>query len=372
MPTVSLRAIAASSAGGRDAVGGAATRSRVSGWVLARLVLLLVAQILMIVTLLIDHPAVTVATTPTTAAVTQVAFTRPLAPSRVAVPASGSGSMTCAGRSTDRDRADHGAAYGSATGFNLNVVIGHGRQSGAGAGPLVVTCGEQGRLMILACAPLTGDSGRAPAAWDRPLTGGLDRAGWAPAGWDQPGWRGMWRRDWRSQGFSDEQLDLLNQLDPDQLRALLGQRYPVRYPGGGDRGGSVAGLSFGGMKISVGAPTSLNQPPWGASTTGPYLDPDADPYARPYASNWGNSWSSSYSPGYGGGYGTGYGASGLERPGYADSPDSPVLISTHHRHSDPDNDDDPDEERKHDNARGGWGTGEGAQRVAVCRSIEQR
>jgi hypothetical protein len=335
--------------------------------------LLLAVQIVMITGLMTDHAGTAANTTAATAPrVTHVAFSQLLASSGAAAVASKSGnSMTCAGRSTARGHAGSGSA--SATGFNLNVVVGPGGQSGAGVGPLVVTCGEQGQLMILACSPLTGDSARAPAFWNRPPVGGLDRAGWAPAGWDQPGWRNVWRRDWRDQGLSDDQLDLLNQLDPDQLRALLGQRSPSGYQGSGYGGGPVAGVSLGGMRVSIGAPTSLNPLPFGSANTGRYLTPYADPYGGLYSSGGGNPWgngaSGSWDPAYSG-YRAGYGPSSLDDPGYLDAPDSPTLISSHHH--DPDSDADPDEDPGSDTARNGWGAGGGGQRVAVCRWIGQR
>ena len=351
-------------------------RNRLSGWVLARLVLLLAVQIVMITALMTGHPgtpADTTAGTTAPARVTHVAYTQPLAPNRVAALASRSGeTMTCAGRSTTRD---HGGA--SATGFNLNVVVGRGGQSGAG--PLVVTCGQQGQLMILACSPLTGDADRAPALWDRPSDGGVGRAGWVPAGWDQPGWRTVWRRDWRGQGVADDQLDLLTQLDPDQLRALLGHRYPSNYQGpdyygGGYGGGPVAGVSLGGMRISIGAPTSLHQLPLGPAE--PYRNPYSDPYASLYASGAGVPWSSAGGGGasssWNPGYGAGYGPSSLEGSGYLDDPDSPALVSSHHHDSAHDRDDDPDEDRGRDSARGGWGAPAGGQPLAVCRWIGQR
>jgi hypothetical protein len=361
--------------------GRACERRRLSGWVLARLVLLLAAQIAMLTALMTDHtgPADTVAgTTTRQARMTHVAYTQPLAPTGVGAPASRSGnSMTCAGRSVARGPA--GPTGASATGFNLNVVVGRGGQSGAG--PLVVTCGEQGQLMILACSPLTGDAGRTPAIWDCHSAGG---AGWAPAGWDQPGWRNVWRRDWRSQGLGDDQLDLLSQLDPDQLRALLAQRYPSHYQGSGYHGGydngygsgPVAGASLGGMQISIGAPTSLHQLPLGPAD--PYLNPYSDPYGNLYASGegapwssaWGSGASSSWNPALG--YGAGYGPSSLDGPGYLDDPGSPTLISSHHHDSDHDRDDDPDEDRGRDSARGEWGAGGASQPVAVCRWIGQR
>jgi len=387
MTTASARSTPSSTSLGGGTAGWSWARGRVSGWALARLVFLLAVQVVMITALMTDHAstALGAATTATTTQtrLTQVAFTAPLAPTAfapVATRSEGSragGSMTCAGRSADRDHGGSGNA--SATGFNLNVVVGRGGQPGAGAGPLVVTCGEQGHLMILACSPLDGDTGRAPAVWNQPPAGGLGRAGWAPAGWDQPGWRGTWRRDWRAQGLSDDQLDLLNQLDPDQLRALLDQRYPSNYQGypsnyQGYGGGSVAGLSLGGMRISIGSPTSLHQLPLGSANTGPYRNPYADPYGGLYASGWGtpagsgadSSWSPAYSD-----YGAEPGPSSLDGPGYLEGPDSPTLIASHH-HSEDDSGDDPDGDRGRDGARGGWGDGGGGQRVAVCRWIGQR
>lgn len=365
------------------------SRWRVSGWVMARVLLLLAVQISMIVALLTDHPGATTLTASagpdvaTMAAVSRAAFTRPLAPTAAAMAPlpSSSGSVSCAGHSLRGDGAD-------AAGYNLNIALGGNRDrdrgwSGSGPGPLVVTCGQQGRLVILACAPLDQDSrresgrgsGRDPASWNRPLTG------------SGASWWGAWRGDWRDQGFgpsaSDDQLRLLNQLDPDQLRALLGQRALTTYPGssyGRYGGGLGAGLVVGGMRISVGAPVSYGQLPsagtWG-STGNPTPGYDSYGYGPGYssgASRYGDAGS-----GNGIGYGPSYGPSGWNDAGDPDEPGSPILISHHHgsdSHADDDSDDDhPD--GGGDGDRGGdrdWrGSSSGtAGPVAVCRSIGQR
>jgi hypothetical protein len=197
----------------------------------------------------------------------------------------------------------------------------------------------------------------------------------------------MWRRDWRGHGLAEDQLDLLSQLDPNQLRALLGQRYPANYQGsayrgggygGGYSGGPVAGMSLGGMRISIGAPTSLHQLPLGP--TDPYRNPYTDPYASLYASGegvpWGSAWGSGASNSWNPDYSAGYGLSSLNGPSYLDTPDSPTLISSHHHNSDHgsahDREADPDADRGHDSAGGGWGAATGGQPVAVCRWIGQR
>jgi hypothetical protein len=352
----------ASRANGGSAQAAIVSRSRVSGWVLVRVLFLITAQLLMIATLMTAHRSTTTSSTSTTSTVTagvrQVAFSEPLASrGEAGVRASGpGGSMSCAGRPAERGSA-------SATGFSLDVVIGRGDRSGPGSGqgPLVVTCGDQGGLMILACSPFGGDVGRAPAGWNRPTAGGIGWPRWAPAGWDGTGWPQAWRRDWRGQGLSDDQLDMLNQLTPDQLRALLGQRYPTSYSGHGD--GSVAGFSLGGMRISLGTPISLNQLPHGAAY--------ADPYSRSNAPAWGDPWASSWDGAAQPGYGLRFGPSGLDEGAGSDDEDPPALISTSHRHSHANRVDDPDEDDGPNNARG-WGGGPSGQRVAVCRWIGQR
>jgi hypothetical protein len=198
---------------------------------------------------------------------------------------------------------------------------------------------------------------------------------------DQPDWRNAWRRDWRGQGLGDDQLDLLSQLDPDQLRALLAQRQPSNYQGsdyrdgygdyfGGHGEGPVAGVSLGGMRISIGAPTSLRQLPLGPAD--PYRNPYSDPYDGLYSSGEGGTWGSGASSSWNPGYGAGYGPSSLDGPGSLDTQDSPTLISSDHHDSDHDRDADPDEDRGRDSARGGWGAATGGQPVAVCRQVGQR
>jgi hypothetical protein len=352
------------------------SRWRASGWAaLARILVLLVVQVLMIAALMTGQ-ADTASTSSALGArsnqVVRVAFTQPRASVENAAPSrSWAGSMSCAGQSRD--------GAGDAAGFNLNVVVGPDDPgfTGSGPGPLVVTCGQQGRLVILACAPLNGTGpGHDPAAWDRPPGG---RAGWNSAGWDRPGWRGAWRSDWRDRGagsgLSDEQLSLLNQLDPDQLRALLGQHdattYPSGYPSGG---GSGAGLGLPvGMRISVGTPIAFNQLPaprtWGApwNTTPSY----GFSYVPSYG--YGSSYADPNGPSYGYGSGPSYGPSSWTGP---DDPDAPVLLSSHH-HSDGqdsdhdshdlDSDDDDSDSHHHDSGRDWNGRG-----VGVCRWIGQR
>jgi hypothetical protein len=162
-----------------------AHRPRVSRWAAIRVLVLMAVQIALIATVVTEHiiaPTQTNATAAiSTPALTRAAFTQPMPQLHlrevgmvVSTPTSAStvtstvrtitstaaadpvpaGSMTCAGRSLGHRNTRSGV---SATGFNLNVVVeGHDRASSpAGQGPLVVTCGEEGQLMILACAPLT-------------------------------------------------------------------------------------------------------------------------------------------------------------------------------------------------------------------------
>ena len=348
---------------------------RVSGWALTRILVLLVVQVLMIVVLMTGQASASASPGAIGAQpgqVDRVAFTQPLAPgqnasarlsaslfsARSAWP-SRAGSMSCAGQSLNRDGA------GDAAGFNLNVVVGpHDRGfTGSGPGPLVVTCGQRGRLVILACAPLEGTgSGHDPAAWDRPPAG---RTGWDSAGWDQPGWRGTWRADWRDRGvgsgLSDAQLGLLNQLDPDQLRALLGQHAATGYyPSAGDASGYPSGgvgaglgLAVGGMRISVGTPIALNQLPapsaWGAPwTTTPTYSPSYGP-----SYDYGSSYPDTYGPGYGFGNDSSYGPSSWRD---TDGQNAPVLLSSHHHPDSGDHDSDDHDSGGHDS--GGHDSGD--------------
>jgi hypothetical protein len=348
-----------------------AHRPRVSRWAAIRVLLLMAVQIALIATVATEHiiaPTQTSATAVSAPTLTRAAFTQPLTPlhargvgtavdtptaqvaptsavravTRTAgagpVPA---GSMTCAGRTLGHS--GNGAGV-SATGFNLNVIVeNHDRASSPAAqGPLVVTCGDQGQLMILACAPLTGaGSDHAPAEWRRGPSwstphhryqhsryprdsydgSGYDGSGYdgdtydrggygrAPAGWDQTGWREAWQRDWRDRGLSDDQLGVLNQIDPEQLRALLGQRY---NSAGAD---SLGPLAIGGMNISLGGPISLRQP---STTYG--TDPDSGAWDNPWSSDWNNSRDNNMAP---------------------DDLDEPSLIAAHH---DSDHDSDRDDQ----------------------------
>ena len=373
------------------------SRWRLSGWGMARVLLLLAAQISMLVALLTDHAGAATPTASaypdavTTAAVSRTAFTAPLARGAAAmVPEPGSsGSVSCAGHSPRGGGAD-------AAGYNLNIALGGGGGvgggdrgwSGSGPGPLVVTCGQRGRLVILACAPLGADSGRDsgrdPASWERPFAGG------------GASWWGAWRGDWRDRGFgpgvSDDQLRLLNQLDPDRLRALLGQRdlttYPgTAYPGSGYSGtgyggGLGAGLVVGGMRISVGGPVSYGQLPsagaWGG-TWNPAPGYGGDSYGPGYGYSSGGYGYGGPGPEYGTALGPSYGPSSWNGTGDPDDPGSPILISHHHgsdSHAD-DNSGDDHRDGGGDGDRGGdrdWrGSSSGtAGPVAVCRSIGQR
>jgi hypothetical protein len=353
-----------------------AHRPQVSRWAAIRALLLMAVQIALIATVATEHiiaPTQTSATAVSAPTLTRAAFTQPMTPlharavgTAVSTPTSPvaatsavravtqtasadpvpAGSMTCAGRSLGHSGNRAGV---SATGFNLNVVVeGHDRASSpTRQGPLVVTCGDQGQLMILACAPLTGaGSDHAPAEWRRGKSSTphrryqhsgyprdsydgsgydgdtYDRGGYgrAPAGWNQTGWREAWQRDWRDRGLSDDQLGVLDQIDPEQLRTLLGQRY---NSAGAD---SLGPLAIGGMNLSLGGPISLRQP---STTYG--TDPDSGARSNPWSSDSNNSRDNNVAP---------------------DDSDEPSLIGAHH---DSDRDSDRDD-----------------QSVGVCRWLGRR